>query len=295
MALEVVEDLARAEHEAGDLGLVDPRLGEHGEEPRLRQVLDPRRRLRQAQERLRGHDHERALLGHARLTAQHVEVLGRRGEVGDPDVALGRERQEALQAAGGVLGARALVAVRQQHRQPRALAPLGERGDDELVDDHLRRVHEVAELRLPQHEAVRCLHRVAVLEAEAGDLRQRRVVQLHRREGAREVLDGRDPLARLVSCRTRWRWEKVPRSTSWPVRRIGRPLAEQRGERERLGMGPVDPALGADRVRRFSSWRTSFGWTLKPSGNASSSSLRAISRSALTAVLTSGDAVRSSS
>jgi hypothetical protein len=54
VALEVVEDLARAEDQAGDLLLVDPRLGEHGVEPRVREVLDPRGRLRQAQQRLRG-------------------------------------------------------------------------------------------------------------------------------------------------------------------------------------------------------------------------------------------------
>ena len=173
------------------------RLGEHGVEARLGQVLDPRRRLRQAQQRLRGHDHQRALLGDARLAAQQVEVLRRRREVRDADVALGGELQEALEPRGGVLGARALVAVREQQRQARGLAPLGQRRDDELVDDHLRGVDEVAELRLPQHERLRRLHRVAVLEAEAGDLRQRRVVQLHRRERARQVLDRRDPLAGL--------------------------------------------------------------------------------------------------
>ena len=48
----------------------------------------------------------------ARLAAQQVEVLRRRRQVGDADVALGGELQEALQARRGVLGARALVAVR---------------------------------------------------------------------------------------------------------------------------------------------------------------------------------------
>src|SRR3954466_12714807 len=40
VALEVVVDLAGAEDEALDLLLVDPRLGQHGEEARLAQVLD---------------------------------------------------------------------------------------------------------------------------------------------------------------------------------------------------------------------------------------------------------------
>ena len=74
----------------------------------------------------------------ARLAAQQVEVLRRRREVRDADVALGGELQEALEAGRGVLGARALVAVRQQQRQARGLAPLRQAGDDELVDDDLR-------------------------------------------------------------------------------------------------------------------------------------------------------------
>ena len=49
----------------------------------------------------------------------------------------------------------------------------------------------------------------------------------------------------LASCRTMWRWLKVPRSVSCPVRRSGRALGEQRGERERLGVRPVDAAVGA--------------------------------------------------
>ena len=60
---EVVVDLAGAEHEALDLLDRHARLAEHREELRLGQVLDPVRRLRQAQQRLRRHDDQRALLG----------------------------------------------------------------------------------------------------------------------------------------------------------------------------------------------------------------------------------------
>ena len=147
---------------------------------------------------------------------------------------------------GGVLGPRALVAVREQQRQARRLAPLRQRRDDELVDDHLRGVDEVAELRLPEHERLGRLHRVAVLEAEAGDLRQRRVVQLHRRERARQRLDRRDPLAGLgvvqheVALGER---AALGVLAGQPDRRA---LAQQRRVGERLGLRPVDPAVGAD-------------------------------------------------
>ncbi len=46
--------------------------------------------------------------------------------------------------------------------------------------------------------------------------------------------------------------------------------------------------------RRCSSCLTSLGWTVKPSGTARSSSLSTCSRSSATAVLTSGEGVRSS-
>ena len=119
MADEVVVDLAGAQHQARDLLVLDARLGEHRLEAGvLGQVGDRAGGLRQAQQRLGGHDHQRPLLGDPRLAAQQMEVLGGRRQVGDADVALGGEREEALEARRGVLGAGALVAVGQQQRQP---------------------------------------------------------------------------------------------------------------------------------------------------------------------------------
>ena len=149
--------------------------------------------------------------------------------------------------AGGVFRTRALVAVRQQQRQARRLAPLGQRRHDELVDDHLRRVHEVAELGLPEHERLRRLHRVAVLEAEAGDLAQRRVVQLHRRQRARQRLDRRDPLAglRVVQHEVALRERAALGVLAGQAHR--RALGQQRRVGQRLGLRPVDAAVRADR------------------------------------------------
>ena len=90
-----------------------------------------------------------------RLQAQQVEVLGGRRAVRDPDVPLRRELEEPLDAGARVLGAVALVAVREQQREPGGLLPLREARDDELVDDDLGVVDEVAELRLPEDEPAR--------------------------------------------------------------------------------------------------------------------------------------------
>ena len=176
----------------------DARLGEHRlEAGPLGHVGDRAGRLRQTQQRLRRHHDQRPLLGDPRLAAQQVEVLRRRGRARHAHVALGGRAQEALEAGRGVLGARALVAVGQQQREAGGLPPLGQARDDELVDDHLGGVDEVPELRLPQHERLGRLLAVAVLEAEAGELRERAVVQLERRERVGQVLDRADGLAGL--------------------------------------------------------------------------------------------------
>ena len=87
-----------------------------------------------------------------RLTPQHMEVLRRGRCLHDREVVLGGQEQEALDAAGAVLGTLALVAVGQQHDQAGVLVPLVLGGHQELVDDDLGAVHEVAELGLPDHE-----------------------------------------------------------------------------------------------------------------------------------------------
>jgi hypothetical protein len=119
-----------------------------------------------AQQALRRHHDQRPLLGVERLAAQQVEVLRRRRAGSRPGCCPRRELEEALEPRARVLGALALVAVRQQQRQPRGLPPLRQAGDDELVDDHLRAVDEVAELRLPEHERLGRRDGVAVLEAQ---------------------------------------------------------------------------------------------------------------------------------
>ena len=64
--------------------------------------------------------------------------------------------EEALDARRRVLGALALVAVRQQQHEAVVLVPLVLGGDEVLVDDDLGAVDEVAELRLPHHQRVAC-------------------------------------------------------------------------------------------------------------------------------------------
>jgi hypothetical protein len=152
-----------------------------------------------AQQALGGHHHQRPaqILQQRGLAAQQVEVLGGGRAVADPHVALGRQLEEALQPGRGVFRPLPLVAVRQQQDETGFLLPLGAGGDDELVDQHLCAVGEVAELRLPQHQRARGVDGVAVLEADRRRLRQRAVVDRERSPGLRQVLQGQPPLAAL--------------------------------------------------------------------------------------------------
>ena len=91
-----------------------------------------------------------------------------------------------------------------------------------------------------------------------------------------------------------WRWENVPRSTSWPVRRTGVPSVSSEANASDSACAQSMPPSAPSASRRRSSCLTSLGWTVKPSGTRSSSSLSCCRRSAETAVLTSGEGERSS-
>ena len=94
----------------------------------------------------------------------------------------------------GVLGPLALVAVGQQQHEARRLTPLVVGGHEEVVDDDLGAVGEVAELRLPRHQGVGGLHRVAVLETHRRVLRQQRVVDPEAPDVLAPEVGQRDPL-----------------------------------------------------------------------------------------------------
>ncbi len=84
-----------------------------------------------------------------RLPPQHVEELGRRAGHHDLHVFVVAQPQEPLEPRAGVFGTLALEAVRQQEHDAAEMPPLLFGTDDELIDDHLGRVGEVAELGLP--------------------------------------------------------------------------------------------------------------------------------------------------
>ena len=163
---EFVGDLAGGDHHPLDLLGHRYRIGQHFVEPAADEFGEVARRLLGTQVALGRHQDQRLAELPMHLPAQDVEVLGGGGAVSDLKVVFGALLQEALQARRAVLWAHAFLAVRQHHHQARDAAPLRFRRGDELVDDDLGAVDEVAELRFPDDEHVRFVERVAVVEAE---------------------------------------------------------------------------------------------------------------------------------
>src|SRR5215471_14420183 len=104
------------------------------------------------QHTLRGQHDQRLSPRPARLPPQHVEVLRSRGRLANLHVVFRGQLHKSLQARAGMLRALPLVTVRQKQHDSRWKIPFVLARADELVDNHLRAISEISELRLPQNE-----------------------------------------------------------------------------------------------------------------------------------------------
>src|SRR5437016_5945169 len=102
-----------------------------------------------AQQALRRHDDERISPSPQNLAPQAVEQLDRQGRLDDLNIVVCRQFQKPFQSCARVLGSLALESVRKQKSDAAEAAPFLFGSRDELVDDHLRNVPEIAELRFP--------------------------------------------------------------------------------------------------------------------------------------------------
>ena len=110
----------------------------------------------------------------------------------------------------------------------------------ELVDDDLRAVGEVAELRLPHHQRLRVGEAVAVLEAEHRRLRQRAVDDLERRLALADVVERDVALLGLLIDQHGVALGERAAAAVLAGQPDMRALGAQRAERQRLGGRPVD-------------------------------------------------------
>ena len=125
-----------------------------------------------AQQRLRRHQDQRLAERPVELAAQDVEIVRGRGGAGDLHVVLRAKLQIALKARGRMFWALAFIAMRQQHHEAGHAQPFHLARRNELIDNDLRAVREIAELRFPKNQRLRLRKAVAIFEAEHSLFRQ---------------------------------------------------------------------------------------------------------------------------
>ena len=126
-----------------------------------------------------------------RLSPQHVEVLRRGARAGKFGVVARRKLKEAFHARAGMFRPLPLIAVRKQHDQSGKQAPLFFARGDELIDQHLRAVGEIAELRLPQSKRFGIVAAIAIFEAQHRGFRKRRIEDFEQGLGKRHIRERR--------------------------------------------------------------------------------------------------------
>ena len=224
----------------GGVNLIDDGL----EAPRC-EVLDSRDRAAAAKQLLGGEGNQWAARASVGLRAKHMEVVGRRRWLAHPHVVLCAQLEVTLDAGRRVIRALALKTVRQHEDERAALAPFLLRGGDELVNDGLGAVGEIAELRFPHNQRVRTLNRVPVLKGQYGVFGQRRIVHpqlglILRKSGERGPLFARVVIVhRGMALYESTAPDVLPRHAHWQA------LDEERAEGEKFAERPIDVALTA--------------------------------------------------
>ncbi len=147
-----------------------------------------------------------------------------------------------------MLGTLAFIAMRQQHHQTTHSQPFAFARRDELIDDHLRAIDEIAELSLPDRERIGLGQRIAVFEPEHGLFGQHRIDDLVAGLPVNEVVErGEGGFVFLV---VEHRMALGERAALHILARKADRMAifEQRGKTQRFGGGPVDPLPFGDHL-----------------------------------------------
>ena len=161
---QFVPDFSRAHQHARRRAV--SRIRNHALKTPRRQIAQRRRRRRIPQHALRRENDQRFPPRLQRLPPQQMKILRRGGRLADLNVVARRQLQKSLDARARMLRPLPFVPVRQQQRHARQQAPLVFARRNELVDDDLRAVREIAELRFPQHQRLRIIAAESVFESQ---------------------------------------------------------------------------------------------------------------------------------
>ena len=191
------------------------------------------------QQALGAHHYQRLAIGTQLLAAQHVIHLRRCGRVADLHVVFRAQLQITLETRRGMLGALAVVAMGQQHHEAAIASPLFLAGGDELIDDDLRAVGEIAELRFPDHQRIGLSAGVAEFIAEHRFFRERRVDDQESGLIGAQVLQRQTGLAGLLIVDHRVTMEEGATRAILPRDAHRATLAQQGRIGECFGEAPV--------------------------------------------------------
>ena len=100
------------------------------------------------------------------LPPQYMEIIRGSRAIGDLHIVVGAKLQESLQPRGRMLRSLTLIAMGQQQNQPGHAQPLHFARRNELIDDHLRAIGEIAELRFPENQRSRFSQAVSVFKSD---------------------------------------------------------------------------------------------------------------------------------
>ena len=178
-----------------------------------------------------------------------MKILRGGGRLADLNIVARRELQKSLDARAGMFRALAFVAVRQQQHDAGEQIPLVFARDDELVDDDLRAVGEIAELRFPQNQRFGIIAAEAVFEAEHGGFGESGIVDFEPGLAGRQMLRAeRNSSSFSISISAAWRWLNVPRRLSCPLRRTGMPCCSSE---PKASASAIPKSIGRLPVRHF--------------------------------------------
>src|SRR5258708_28816858 len=82
------------------------------------------------------------------------------------------------------------VSVRKQQPNPRRQIPFVFARADELIDDYLRAVRKITELRFPQNQRLREIAAESVFKTQTARFRKGRIMNLAKRFARRRLRDG---------------------------------------------------------------------------------------------------------
>src|SRR6266571_4515457 len=136
----------------------------------------------------------------------------------------------------------------QKQHQGRVLPPFCSRRGDELVNDDLGRVGEIAKLGLPQDKCLRSMNAVAILKAEYTCFRKRAVENGKRGTRFRKMLERNIGFPRMLVVKHSMAMAESSTFSVLTREADGSAFSKNGGKSKGFGLSPVDASFRSKRA-----------------------------------------------